>query len=102
VTKGEEAEYALYNKVKTAEYARQKQEQQVRRLSSKLLDMRRQNAIKIKEEMTEISKEEEDLTQRLLREQALLKKVLMQHSRILCLSIARRVSAVRLTWLTIN
>ncbi|ELU18781.1 hypothetical protein CAPTEDRAFT_229333 [Capitella teleta] len=75
VTKGEEAEYALYNKVKNAEYARQKQEQSVRRLSNKLLEMKRVNAVKIKEEMTERTKEEQEMHQRLQREQAMLNKM---------------------------
>ncbi len=75
VIKGEEKEHALYNKVRNAEYARQKQEQAVKRLSQKLTELKKENSIKIKQEMSELSKAEEDLEQKLVREKAALTKV---------------------------
>ncbi|XP_013420487.1 myosin-11 [Lingula anatina] len=75
VTKAEEYEHSLYNKVREAEYARQKQEQTVRRLQNKLLEAKRKNAVKLKEEMVTIQKLEEELQQELVREKAALDKV---------------------------
>ena len=51
--KGEQQEYQLYNQVKNSEYKRQKQEQGVRRLQNKLLEMRREHAAKLQSEMAE-------------------------------------------------
>ena len=75
VAKGEEQEYSMYNQVKNAEYRRQQQEVQVKRLQSKLYDTRRINAIKLKEEMTVLVREEQDLEYKLQREHAQLAKV---------------------------
>ena len=75
VAKGEEKEHNLYNRVRNAEYARQKQEQQVRRMQGKLHDLKRKNAEKIKTEMTDLEKQERQMEQKLVREQAALAKV---------------------------
>ena len=77
VGKGEDQEYSLHNRVKNAEYARQKQEQRVRKLNQQLMELKRKNAVKIKNEMTEVERSEKELEQQLLREQAELTKVTM-------------------------
>ena len=75
VGKGEDQEYNLHNRVKNAEYARQKQEQRVRKLNQQLMELKRKNAVKIKNEMTEVERSEKELEQQLIREQAELTKV---------------------------
>ena len=75
VVKGEDRENSLYNKVRNAEYARQKQEQLVKRLTSKLNELRKQNAVKMKTELTDQAQAEKDLEYNLIREQAQLAKV---------------------------
>lgn len=72
---GEEQEYALYNRVKNAEYARQKREQAVRKTQGKLLERRRDHAQKLKQEMIEMTKEERELEYQLERQKAELAKV---------------------------
>ena len=72
---GEEQEYSLYNRVKNAEYARQKREAAVRKTQTKLLDKRREHAQKLKSEMLEMTREESDLEQQLERQRAELAKV---------------------------
>ena len=75
VQMGEEQEYSLYNRVKNAEYARQKREAAVRKTQTKLLDKRREHAQKLKSEMLEMTREERDLEQQLERQRAELAKV---------------------------
>ena len=75
VQKGEEQEFSLYNQVKSAEYARQQQEQKVKKMAARLHEMRRSNAVKIKEEMTQLEREDRELDYKLQREQAELAKV---------------------------
>jgi hypothetical protein len=75
VTKGDETEHSLYNKMRNAEYARQKQEQTVRRMQQQLADLKRKNAIRVKTELAETHREEKELEQSLIREKAELDKV---------------------------
>ena len=75
VQKGEEREHSLYNRVRNADYARQKQEQNVRRMQNRLHELKRQNAQKLKSEMTGLTKAEQEIEQKLIREQAELAKV---------------------------
>lgn len=75
MTKQEEIEYNLSNRVRDAELNRKQREQTCKRLMSKLLEMRRKNAAKLKQEMVEMSKEEKALEQKILREQSYLFKV---------------------------
>lgn len=75
VTKGEEVEQELYANVRSSEYARQKQDQEVRRTQQTLAELRRINAIKMKEDMVERKRQEEQLQQKLIREKAELDKV---------------------------
>ena len=90
---GEEQEYSLYNRVKNAEYARQKREQAVRKTQSKLLERRREHANELKTKMVEMTKEERELEQRLERERAELAKVSVPHPRFVtppsCLTLVQ-------------
>ena len=75
VSKGEEMEQQLYANVRSSEYARQKQDQEVRRTQQTLAELKRINAIKMKEDMVERKRQEEELQQKLIREKAELDKV---------------------------
>jgi hypothetical protein len=61
--------------VRNAEYSRQKQDQTVRHLQGKLADVKRQNAVKLKEEAVNCQNKEREMEQKLVREQAELDKV---------------------------
>ena len=75
VSKGEEVEYNLYNKVKNSEYKRQQQEQSLRRLHNDIHEVKRENAAVIKIQMLEAAQQEEEMKQKLSKEQAMLAKV---------------------------
>ena len=75
VAKDEEREQSLYNSVRESEYARQKQDQEVRRIQHRLLSMRAQNAQKLKQEQMKINLTEQQLEQQLVKEKAELDKV---------------------------
>jgi len=75
VSKGEEQEQQLYSRVRAAEYDRQKQEQAVRRLQTQLAELKRRNAVVVKQTLVERNQEEEELEQALIREKAELDKV---------------------------
>ncbi|KAH9495436.1 hypothetical protein Btru_015105 [Bulinus truncatus] len=75
VSKGEEKEQSLFNTVRTAEYTRQQKDHSVRRLQLSLAELKRLNAIKIKEEMVERQRREESMKQTLLKEKSELDKV---------------------------
>lgn len=79
VTKGDEMEHSLYNKMRNAEYARQKQEQTVRRMQQQLAELKRKNAVRVKNELAQTHKEEKELEQSLIREKAELDKVRFKH-----------------------
>ncbi|CAC5398617.1 unnamed protein product [Mytilus coruscus] len=74
VTKGEDQEKNLYNQVRNSEYARQKQEQNVRRLQQQLAELKRKNSIKIREELSERQRLEREIEQTYIREKAELDK----------------------------
>ncbi|XP_052069048.1 trichohyalin-like [Mytilus californianus] len=74
VTKGEDQEKNLYNQVRNSEYARQKQEQNVRRLQQQLAEIKRKNSIKIREELSERQRLEREIEQTYIREKAELDK----------------------------
>lgn len=101
VSKGEEKEHNLYNQVRNAEYARQKQEQNVRRIQNSLNDLKKKNAQKIKQEMSDLEKRERELEQRLVREQAVLGKV-REFEKDKCSSLVFLVSLRRWFWETIS
>lgn len=75
VSKGEEEEHRLYSRVKDAEYARQKQEQNVKRLQQKFSHTKTQNSQEMKKKLSDIIKQEKEMEQKILREQAQLDKV---------------------------
>ena len=90
VSKDEEREQALYNTVRESEYARQKKDQEVRRIQQKLLAVRTQNQQKLKQEQIKINQTETELEQMLMREKAELDKVrqeLMEESAFWFLSL---------------
>ena len=93
VTKGEEEENRLYNKVREAEYARQKQEQAVKRTHVKYQQTKTKNSQDMKKKLTEVVKSEKEIEQNLLREQALLDKVMFIIKSTACLGI--------LTWMSL-
>ncbi|KAK7111931.1 trichohyalin-like isoform X2 [Littorina saxatilis] len=75
VTKDEEREQSLYNSVREAEYARQKKDQEVRRINQKLLNVRAANQQKLKQEQIKVNHSETELEQVLMREKAELDKM---------------------------
>lgn len=75
VTKGEDMEYNLYNRVKNAEYKRQKEEQALRRLHNELEEIKRQNSASIKSQLAEAAQKEDELKQKLTKVHAQLAKV---------------------------
>lgn len=100
VTKGEEEENRLYNKVRETEYARQNQEQAVKRVQTKFQQTRSKNSQDMKKQLTEVIKVEKEYEQKIVREQALLDKVSIHH-RYLCRK--RRVcNAIMYTLLVCN
>ncbi|XP_071130925.1 uncharacterized protein LOC143044628 isoform X2 [Mytilus galloprovincialis] len=74
VNKGEDQEKNLYNQVRNSEYARQKQEQSVRRIQQQLAEIKRKNSIKIREELSERQRVEREIEQAFIREKAELDK----------------------------
>ncbi|XP_050408547.1 trichohyalin isoform X2 [Patella vulgata] len=74
VSKDDEIEQNLYNKVRTSEYNRQKQEQIVRRYELNLAELKRKNAEKLKDEIIERNLQEKELEQKIQREKAELDK----------------------------
>ena len=80
VVKGEEEENRLYNKVREAEYARQKQEQNVKRLQAKAQATKNKHSQEMKRQLTEMIKVEKENEQKVLREQAILDRVGKSHS----------------------
>ena len=75
VNKGDDLEQSLYNKVRNAEYARQQQEQSVRRTQQALAETKRLNNLKLTQEIAERHRQEKELEQSLLKEKAELDKV---------------------------
>ncbi|XP_076458862.1 uncharacterized protein LOC143292457 isoform X1 [Babylonia areolata] len=75
VTKNEEREQSLYGSVRESEYARQKKDQEVRRLQQQLLAVRARNQERLKQEQIKVSQNEKELEQLLLKEKAELGKL---------------------------
>ncbi|CAD5112862.1 DgyrCDS2074 [Dimorphilus gyrociliatus] len=75
VNKGEEIEQELYQRVRDAEYKRQKQDQEVKKLQTTMADIKKKNALRLQRAMAENEREERELEQKLIREQALLNKL---------------------------
>jgi len=75
VLKGEQQENNLYHKLREAEQTSHQLEQSVRNYEQHFMETRRSNAARIKEEMTEMAKQEAEIEQTLLKERASLHKV---------------------------
>ena len=75
VMKGEDQEQTLYAKVRNAEYSRQQQEQNVRRVQLQLQELKRKNAAAVTQELASVNAKEMELEQQLIREKAELDKV---------------------------
>eukprot|EP00112_Aurelia_sp_Birch-Aquarium-sp1_P024018 Seg74.4 transcript_id=Seg74.4/GoldUCD/mRNA.D3Y31 product="hypothetical protein" protein_id=Seg74.4/GoldUCD/D3Y31 len=78
VTKQEDIEQTLYNQVKSRESERRKQEQIVDGIRHELTSVKKDNAKLLKETSIKCKKREEELHQKLLREEAALKKALIE------------------------
>eukprot|EP00795_Rhopilema_esculentum_P008309 gene8309-14272_t len=78
VAKQEDIEQSLYNQVKSSESERRKQEQTVEGIRQELSAVKKENARLIKETSIRCHKREEELVQKLLREEAALKKALSE------------------------
>eukprot|EP00794_Sanderia_malayensis_P012080 gene12080-13324_t len=78
VSKQEELEQMLYNQVKACESERRKQEQNVENIRQELLTTKKDNAKLLKETALRCQKQEEELMQKLSREEAALKKALSE------------------------
>ncbi|XP_076454230.1 uncharacterized protein LOC143289165 [Babylonia areolata] len=74
VRKDEDREQELFSAVREAEYARQKKDQEVRRLQQRLLTVRAHNQQRLKQEQLKVNQSEKELEQTLLREKAELDK----------------------------
>ncbi|XP_071507670.1 uncharacterized protein [Diadema antillarum] len=74
VSKLEEIEHNLSNRVRDSELSRKQKEQSVRRLNQKLADMKRHHQQLLKQQMIECTNKERELEQALLREQSYLAK----------------------------
>jgi len=74
VSKMEETEHALYNRVRAAEMQRRKQEQDVQRLINEMESLTKENDKRMKEMQEQFSRKKVELEQKLLREKAELAK----------------------------
>lgn len=74
VSKMEETEHALYNRVRAADMQRRKQEQDVQRLFGELESLTKENDKRMKEMQEQYDRKKIELEQKLLREKAELAK----------------------------
>ena len=75
VSKDDELEQDLYKTVKEAEFNRRKKDNELRKLQEQFIEMKRLNAIQIKEAIAKAFAEEQDFQQKIQREKAKLDKV---------------------------
>ena len=68
-------EHDLRKTVKEAEFERRKKEQEIQQLQEELIRKKREDAIRIREEIARAEQEEKELEQNLIREKAQLDKV---------------------------
>lgn len=97
MSKLEEIEHNISNRVRDSELSRKQQEQQARRLSSKLAEMKRQHQMLIKQQMIDCANKERDLEQKLLRQQSELAKVCIY---FLCVDSRTTMSQTATSWTT--
>lgn len=76
VSKDDELEQDLYKSVKEAEFNRRKQDNELKKLQDQLVEIKKQNAIQIKEAIAKAFAEEQEYQQKIIREKAKLDKVI--------------------------
>jgi len=90
VSKQEDIEQSLYNQIKNCESERRRQEQTVEGIKQELGAVKKENAKLIKETALRCHKREEELAQRLLREEASLKKSLSEREERIRMFVKQR------------
>jgi hypothetical protein len=75
VQRDDEKEQDLYKTVKEAEFQRRKKDNDLKKLQEQFIDLKKQNAIQIKEMIAKAFADEQDLEQKILKEKAVLEKV---------------------------
>ena len=76
VQKDDEAEQDLYKTVKEAEFLRRKKDNDLKKLQEQFIEMKKQNAVQIKDAIATAFSKEKDLEQKIFREKAKLDKVI--------------------------
>ena len=76
VSKDDELEQDLYKSVKEAEFNRRKKDNELKKLQDQFIEMKRLNAIQIKEAIAKAFAEEQEFQQKIIREKAKLDKVI--------------------------
>lgn len=77
VQRDDEYEQDLYKNVKEAEFARRKKDNELKKLQDQFIEVKKQNAIQIKELIAKSFAQEQELEQKIFREKAKLEKVLI-------------------------
>ncbi len=75
VQKDDELEQDLYKTVKEAEFLRRKKDHEVKKIQEDFIELKKKNAVLIKEAIAKAFVEEKELEQKLFREKAKLDKV---------------------------
>lgn len=75
--KDEEVEQELYKNVKEAEFLRRKKENELKKLQEEFIELKKQNAARVKEVLAKAFQEEQEFQQKLFREKAKLDKVII-------------------------
>ncbi len=75
VSKDDELEQDLYKSVKEAEFNRRKQDNELKKLQEQLVEIKKQNAVQIKEAIAKAFAEEQEFQQKIFREKAKLDRV---------------------------
>lgn len=77
VQRDDEYEQDLYKNVKEAEFARRKKDNELKKLQDQFIEVKKQNAIQIKELIAKSFAQEQEIEQKIFREKAKLEKVLI-------------------------
>lgn len=80
VQKEEEAEKEIYKVVKESEFMRRKKDNELKKMQEQFNEMKKQNAITIKNAIAKAFAEEQEYQQKILREKAHLDKVMWHHN----------------------
>lgn len=73
--KDDEVEQDLYKSVKEAEFNRRKKDNELKKLQDQFVEMKKQNAIQIKQIIAKAFAEEQEFQQKIFKEKARLDKV---------------------------